>query len=52
MDDEFPCPPHLLSTVKQETIKDLFNFYKRNILTNVDALDTNIKTEHPDAGRT
>lgn len=50
MEDEFPCPAHLMSTVKQEVIKDLFNFYKRNILDNVSDLDNNVKTEKPNAG--
>lgn len=31
MEDNFPCPAHLQSVVKQETLKDLFNFYKRTI---------------------
>lgn len=50
MEDEFPCPPHLVSTVKQETLKDLFNFYKRNINDEVPDSDTNNKTERPDIG--
>lgn len=47
MEDEFPCPAHLLSTVKQETIKDIFSFYKRNVLDEVNDSDTNTKTEKP-----
>ncbi len=50
MEDEFPCPAHLLSVVKQDTIKDLFNYYKRNILDEVGDADTNVKTEKPNAG--
>ena len=45
MEDEFPCPPHLVSTVKQETLKDLFAFYKRTIKDEVADLDSNNKTE-------
>lgn len=50
MEDEFPCPPHLLSTVKQETLKDLFNFYKRNIIDALPDSDPNSKSEKPDVG--
>lgn len=50
MDDEFPCPAHLVSTVRQEALKDLFNFYKRNVNDEVPDLDTNNKTERPDIG--
>lgn len=45
MEDEFPCPTHLVGEVKQQTLKDLYNFYKRNVLDNVPDLDTNNKTE-------
>lgn len=31
LDEKFTCPEYLLQVVKQETIKDLFNFYKRVI---------------------
>jgi len=41
MEDEFPAPAHLVSAVKQETTKDLFNFYKRVIVTSPDKNPTN-----------
>lgn len=47
MEDEFPCPAHLLSTVKQETVKDLYNFYKRSIVDSVGDNDPNNKTTRP-----
>lgn len=45
MEDEFPCPEHLSFIVKEETVKNLFNFYKRNITDNVPDGDNNNKTE-------
>lgn len=45
MDDPFLCPSHLLATVKQETTKELMEFYKRVIPDEVPDLDNNTKTE-------
>lgn len=52
MEDQFPCPPHLFEIVRQETVKDLFNFYKRIVNDNIPDLDSNTKTEKPNAGST
>lgn len=46
MDEEFDCPDYLLAQVKQDTITNLFNFYKRNIVDEIPNLDTNQKTNN------
>lgn len=43
LDQRFICPDYLLAIVKQETLKDLFNFYKRNVLDESPNINTNIK---------
>lgn len=35
MDEEFDCPDYLLAQIKQDTITNLFNFYKRNVVDDV-----------------
>jgi len=45
LEEEFLSPEHVLAVVKQETIKDLFQFYKRVVLDENSDNDTNIKTE-------
>lgn len=47
MEDPFLCPGHLLSTVRGETVKDLFSYYKRVIEDEVADLDSNTKTQKP-----
>jgi hypothetical protein len=39
LEEEFPCPEHLYEVVKQETIKDLFTYYKRTIPDTTPNLD-------------
>jgi len=46
MDEDFDCPDYLLAQVKQDTITNLFNFYKRNIVDDVPNLSTNQKTNN------
>lgn len=49
LDERFICPDYLVPVVKQEVLKDLFNFYKRNILDEDPNLDTNDKQDkNPD----
>lgn len=43
LDQMFVCPDYLLPVVKQEVLKDLFNFYKRNVLDETPNINTNIK---------
>lgn len=43
LDQQFVCPDYLLPVVKQEVLKDLFNFYKRNVLDESPNLNTNLK---------
>lgn len=43
LDQPFVCPDYLLAIVKQETLKDLFNFYKRNVVDESPNLNTNLK---------
>lgn len=43
LDQPFVCPDYLIPVVKQEVLKDLFNFYKRNVLDEKSNLNTNIK---------
>lgn len=43
LDQPFTCPDYLVSVVKQETLKDLFNFYKRNQVDEAPNLNTNEK---------
>lgn len=43
LDQRFVCPDYLISVVKQETLKDLFNFYKRNALDESPNLNTNLR---------
>ena len=43
-DDEFKCPGHLLAIIKDDTIKNLFNYYKRNIVDELSDLNSNNKT--------
>lgn len=43
LDQPFVCPDYLLAVVKQETLKDLFNFYKRNVLDEKPNINTNLK---------
>jgi hypothetical protein len=43
LDQPFVCPDYLVPVVKQETLKDLFSFYKRNVLDENPNLNTNIK---------
>jgi hypothetical protein len=43
LDQPFICPDYLVSVVKQETLKDLFSFYKRNIVDEAPNLNTNEK---------
>jgi hypothetical protein len=43
LDQPFTCPDYLISVVKQETLKDLFNFYKRVTVDEEPNLNTNEK---------
>lgn len=43
LEEEFQCPSHLLSTVKTETINNLFHYYKRNVLDTNPNNDLNMK---------
>lgn len=43
LDQPFTCPDYLISVVKQETLKDLFNFYKRITVDEEPNLNTNQK---------
>jgi hypothetical protein len=43
LDQPFVCPDYLLSVVKQETLKDLFGFYKRSVVDENPDLNNNIK---------
>jgi len=45
LDQPFVCPDYLVSVVKQETLKDLFNFYKRNVVDEAPNLNTNEKVK-------
>lgn len=44
LEEEWICPSHLQSQVKQDTVSNLFSFYKRNIVDEIPNLDTNQKT--------
>ena len=46
MDEDFDCPDYLEAQIKQDTITNLFNFYKRNIVDDVPNLSTNQKTNN------
>lgn len=48
LDEEFLCPAHLLSIVKESTITNLFNFYKRNQIDTLPDDDNNKKVGQPD----
>lgn len=43
LDQPFTCPDYLVSVVKSETLKDLFNFYKRVVVDEAPNLNTNEK---------
>jgi hypothetical protein len=43
LDQPFVCPDYLVAVIKQEVLKDLFNFYKRNVLDEKPNLNTNEK---------
>jgi hypothetical protein len=43
LDQPFVCPDYLLSVVKQETLKDLFGFYKRVAIDENPNLNNNLK---------
>lgn len=43
LDQPFICPDYLVPVVKQEVLKDLFNFYKRNVLDESPNNNTNTK---------
>jgi hypothetical protein len=44
LDQPFVCPDYLVGPVKQETLKDLFSFYKRNVVDE----NPNLNTEEKD----
>ena len=44
MDEEFDCPDYLEAQIKLDTITNLFNFYKRNIVDDVPNSSTNQKS--------
>lgn len=46
LDQQFVCPDYLLPVVKQEVLKDLFSFYKRNILDEAPNSNTNLKVDN------
>lgn len=46
LDEDFDCPDYLLAQVKQDTIANLFNFYKRNVVDDVPNLSTNQKANN------
>lgn len=51
LDQPFTCPDYLVPVVKSETLKDLFNFYKRVTVDEAPNLNTNEKvTEKPRQG--
>lgn len=43
LDQPFICPDYLLAVVKSETLKDLYNFYKRSVVDENPNVNTNIK---------
>lgn len=43
LDQPFTCPDYLVTVVKQEALKDLYNFYKRNVVDEEPNLNTNEK---------
>lgn len=43
LDQPFNCPDYLVAVVKQETLKDLFNFYKRTVTDENPNLNNNVK---------
>lgn len=43
LDQPFVCPDYLIPVVKDETLNNLFKFYKRNVLDETPNLNTNIK---------
>lgn len=43
LDEQFVCPDYLLPVIKQEVLKDLFNFYKRVITDESPNQNANIK---------
>lgn len=45
LDDPFLCPTHLISTVKEASTKDLFEFYKRTITDPVPDDDNNSRQD-------
>lgn len=49
LDYIFNCPEYLWEVVKQETVKDLFSFYKRTIPDENPNLDNNDKTKDKNA---
>lgn len=46
MEEEFDCPDHLLAQIKQDTITNLFNFYKRVVVDDIPNLSTNQKANN------
>lgn len=46
MDEEFDCPGYLEAQVKQDTVANLFNFYKRNVVDDIPNLSTNQKASN------
>lgn len=46
LEEDFDCPSYLEAQVKSDTITNLFNFYKRNIVDDVPNLSTNQKTNN------
>lgn len=45
LDEPFICPDYLVAVVKQETLKDLFSFYKRSVVDEEPNLNTNFKKD-------
>lgn len=46
LDQPFICPDYLVPVVKQEVLKDLFNFFKRNVLDESTNANTNLKVDN------
>lgn len=44
LDQPFTCPDYLVGPVKEQVLKDLFSFYKRNVVDEMPDLNTNLKT--------
>jgi hypothetical protein len=45
LDQPFVCPDYLVTVVKQETLKDLYNFYKRVVTDESPNLNNNQKVD-------